>query len=65
MKPTSSSPSNISSRTDDIQLLAYELWVQAGYPAGKDLHFWLEAEKQVDSSSQQASQANAPKETLR
>jgi hypothetical protein len=30
-----------------VSLLAYQLWEQSGRPAGQDMHFWLEAEKQL------------------
>ena len=30
----------------EIQMLAYHLWEQAGHPAGKSLDLWLEAEEQ-------------------
>ncbi len=31
---------------DVIARLAYQLWEKAGRPAGRDLEFWVEAEKQ-------------------
>jgi Protein of unknown function (DUF2934) len=31
-----------------VRARAYELWEQAGRPAGRDLEFWLEAERQVE-----------------
>ena len=30
-----------------ISLLAYEMWQNAGCPAGQDMKFWLEAEAQL------------------
>jgi hypothetical protein len=32
---------------DDIALRAYVLFEQAGSPAGRDVEFWLEAERQL------------------
>ncbi|UPK38660.1 DUF2934 domain-containing protein [Bradyrhizobium sp. 186] len=32
------------SHRSDWRARAYELWGQAGRPAGRDLEFWLEAE---------------------
>jgi hypothetical protein len=32
-----------------VSARAYALWEQAGRPAGRDLEFWLEAEKQAGS----------------
>lgn len=29
------------------ELLAYQLWQQAGEPSGRDVEFWLEAEKHL------------------
>ncbi|MGH7971832.1 MAG: DUF2934 domain-containing protein [Limisphaerales bacterium] len=36
----------------EIGLLAYQLWEKAGQPSGKDLDFWLEAEKQLRNAVQ-------------
>jgi len=45
---------NIATKTTDkheeIAKLAYELWSKAGQEQGHDLEFWLEAEKQFQSS---------------
>jgi DUF2934 family protein len=30
-----------------ISLVAYQMWQTAGNPAGHDLQFWLDAEKQL------------------
>ncbi|MGY3342017.1 MULTISPECIES: DUF2934 domain-containing protein [unclassified Bradyrhizobium] len=30
-----------------IETRAHELWEQAGSPAGRDLDFWLEAEREI------------------
>jgi DUF2934 family protein len=32
---------------DEIRTRAHELWEQAGRPAGREDHFWLEAERQL------------------
>ena len=31
---------------EDIQHLAYHLWVAAGKPGGDEVHFWLKAEQE-------------------
>lgn len=33
---------------DEIRLRAHQLWEQAGQPEGKEDHFWLEAERQLN-----------------
>jgi hypothetical protein len=43
------SEQNISHNT--IAALATELWIKAGQPEGRDLDFWLEAEKKLQSVS--------------
>jgi Protein of unknown function (DUF2934) len=45
-----SAESNVS----DISVVAYEKWEKAGHPTGKDLQFWLEAEKQVRGADKAA-----------
>lgn len=35
-----------------IGQLAFQLWDKAGRPSGKDLDFWLEAEKQLRAAAQ-------------
>lgn len=32
---------------DEIAARAYELWDRSGRPAGRDVEFWLEAERQL------------------
>jgi hypothetical protein len=32
-----------------VRARAYELWEEAGQPAGRDVEFWLEAERQLKS----------------
>jgi Protein of unknown function (DUF2934) len=34
-------------RRPRVKARAYELWEEAGRPAGRDVEFWLEAERQV------------------
>jgi hypothetical protein len=34
-------------RRPKIRARAYELWTQAGQPPGRDIEFWLEAERQI------------------
>lgn len=38
-----------SPRRREIRARAYQLWEQAGWPAGRDLEFWLEAEKEIEA----------------
>ncbi len=33
--------------SEQVSRRAYELWQQAGYPQGRDLEFWLAAERQL------------------
>lgn len=30
---------------------AYELWEQAGHPTGRDLEFWLAAEREIKTGT--------------
>jgi len=36
-----------------VRARAYELWEQAGRPAGQDLEFWLEAERQIEDEREE------------
>jgi hypothetical protein len=36
-------------RRPQIRARAYELWEEAGRPAGRDFEFWLEAERQISA----------------
>src|SRR5689334_15035924 len=38
-----------------IGVVAYKLWESAGHPPGRDLEFWLNAEKQLCSATKVAS----------
>jgi hypothetical protein len=46
-----------------VSRVAYELWENAGRPAGRDLEFWLAAEAQVRGSLRKLSVATASVET--
>ncbi|MCK1358182.1 DUF2934 domain-containing protein [Bradyrhizobium sp. 199] len=35
-------------RRGQVRARAYDLWEQAGRPAGRELDFWLEAERQLE-----------------
>lgn len=35
-------------RRGRVRTRAYELWEQAGRPIGRELDFWLEAERQIE-----------------
>ena len=37
---------------DEIARLAHELYVQSGFQAGREVEFWLEAEKQLKTGLQ-------------
>lgn len=50
MKTTIGEPVKIDEK--ETGLLAYQLWEQAGRPAGKDQQFWYEAEKQLRARAQ-------------
>jgi hypothetical protein len=41
----------ISPTHDEIAGLAYARWQQRGRPTGKDLEFWLEAERDLSASN--------------
>ena len=40
-------------RRGQVRARAYELWEQAGRPAGQDLEFWLEAERQLEEEREE------------
>lgn len=44
---------------EEIQLLAYQLWEQSSRPAGRDMEFWLEAQRQLEKTPQ-PSKKSAP-----
>lgn len=35
-----------------IRELAYDLWIQEGRPAGREIDFWLRAERQLQAADQ-------------
>ena len=35
----------------EVRVAAYQMWEQAGHPAGRDLQFWLDAEAQVGTTA--------------
>jgi hypothetical protein len=41
-----------SEKHEEIAKLAYKLWSKAGHEQGRDLEFWLEAEKQFQPNVQ-------------
>jgi hypothetical protein len=45
---------------EEIQLLAYQLWEQSSRPSGRDMEFWLEAQRQLEKTPQ-PSKKTAPK----
>ena len=38
-------------KESEIRMAAYLMWEKAGRPAGQDLRFWLDAEKQLRTAS--------------
>lgn len=47
-KKSSTSPEGTASPTpEQISELAHTLWLEEGKPEGRDLHHWLEAERQL------------------
>ncbi|MGT2502103.1 DUF2934 domain-containing protein [Bradyrhizobium guangxiense] len=38
---------------------AYELWEQAGRPAGRELEFWLEAERLLEEKREERQSSDA------
>jgi hypothetical protein len=59
---------SMSANESNVSKLAYQLWEQAGRPAGRDLEFWLNAEvklRQVapSAAAPASALAKAPKAT--
>jgi hypothetical protein len=47
---------------ESVSRLAYQLWENAGRPAGRDLEFWLAAEAHASAAAKAASSSDfAPK----
>ncbi|MGY3342701.1 MULTISPECIES: DUF2934 domain-containing protein [unclassified Bradyrhizobium] len=44
-----------SARDREIKMRAQELWEHAGRPVGRDLDFWLQAEREIKGRSDEAS----------
>ena len=42
---------SVAANEASVSRLAYQLWENAGRPAGRDLEFWLTAEAQVRTAS--------------
>ena len=42
-----------SSRRSQITARAYQLWEHAGRPPGRDLEFWLQAEREISTPADQ------------
>lgn len=42
-----------------VSRLAYQLWENAGRPAGRDLEFWLAAEAKLNAASRRPIASNA------
>jgi hypothetical protein len=38
-------------RRQEVRARAYELWEKAGRPIGRDVEFWLEAERQLNDDA--------------
>ena len=46
-------------RRGKVRARAYELWEQAGRPAGRELEFWLEAERQIEDEREERKGSDA------
>ena len=44
---TPAEPSNVPPTHREVELLAYQLWVDSGRPHGNDAQDWLRAEEQL------------------
>lgn len=42
------------SRRPEVTARAYELWEQAGRPSGRDVDFWLQAERELSGGINQS-----------
>lgn len=47
-------------RRGKVRARAFELWEQAGRPEGRDLEFWLEAERQIEDDRDEQRRPSAP-----
>lgn len=48
-------------RRGQVRARAYELWEQAGRPTGRELEFWLEAERQLEEEREERKSDPSPK----
>lgn len=46
-------------RRGQVRARAYALWEQAGRPAGRELEFWLEAERQLEEKREERQSSDA------
>ncbi|MCK1716545.1 DUF2934 domain-containing protein [Bradyrhizobium sp. 141] len=46
-------------RRGQVRARAYELWEQAGRPTGRELEFWLEAERQLEEEREERKSSDA------
>ena len=46
-------------RRGQVRARAYELWEQAGRPTGRELEFWLEAERQLEDEREERKSSDA------
>jgi Protein of unknown function (DUF2934) len=44
----------VSIKESEIGVVAYQMWEKAGHPAGRDLQFWLDAERQLRAAAKVA-----------
>ena len=49
-----------SPNPEQIAAIAYSLWEQAGRPVGRDVEFWLEAERLIASQLRAVEKATGP-----
>lgn len=47
-------------RRGQVRARAYELWEEAGRPVGRDLEFWLEAERQIEEEREERKSSGTP-----
>jgi hypothetical protein len=46
-------------RRGQVRSRAYELWEHAGRPAGRELEFWLEAERRLEQEREERQSSDA------
>jgi len=57
--PSQSLTSNEAASREDVERAAYEKWEAAGRPEGREMEFWLEAERECESCSSQGKKMNS------